>query len=439
MKKLLVTFLYILSLHSVAQLNIVAVGDAELELSKLIVSRPLIDGKLTADNLSKATELMKVIKNDFSFYQKVFSVNSELETIEGGDISYSSFKALSAAYVVRGTFSQTPSGLSATISGFDIEEEKILFQKDYNSISNFRVSAHDFADLLYKGITEKESIFRSKILFVSDRHGTRKKPVKELYLMDFDGGNKKRLTYHKGVVISPAISHDGTRVLYSLIKSGRSKKKNVNLRVLDLKTGRDSLVSMRKGINSGAVFMPDNESILLTLSHVGNAEIFIMNLTTKKLTRLTKSYSPDVDPSINKDGSMVTFLSGRAGKPMIYTMDMKTKKVKRISYVGKFNATPRFSPDGSKIAFSSWLDTRFDIFRIDANGSNLARLTKDFGSNEDPTYSNDGQFIAFSSQRVLSRTKAVQNIYIMDNDGEIIGSVTKNFGNCITPRWTKSL
>ena len=72
MKKLLVTFLYILSLHSVAQLNIVAVGDAELELSKLIVSRPLIDGKLTADNLSKATELMKVIKNDFSFYQKVF-------------------------------------------------------------------------------------------------------------------------------------------------------------------------------------------------------------------------------------------------------------------------------------------------------------------------------------------------------------------------------
>ena len=108
-------------------------------------------------------------------------------------------------------------------------------------------------------------------------------------------------------------------------------------------------------------------------------------------------------------------------------------------HFGKFNATPRFAPDGKTIAFSSWLDTRFDIFRIDSDGNNLARLTKDFGSNEDPTYSNDGQFIAFSSQRVLSRTRAVQNIYIMDNDGEIIGSITENFGNCTTPRWTKSL
>ncbi|TNF25687.1 MAG: hypothetical protein EP319_15715, partial [Deltaproteobacteria bacterium] len=82
-------------------------------------------------------------------------------------------------------------------------------------------------------------------------------------------------------------------------------------------------------------------------------------------------------------------------------------------------------------------DERFDIFRINSDGTGLSRLTKDFGSNEDPTYSNDGQFIAFSSQRVLSRTKAIQNIYIMDKDGEIIGQISKDFGNCITPRWSK--
>jgi TolB protein len=433
MKLLIILSIYLLSSFSFAQLNIVAVGDAELEQSRVVVAKPVIDGSLSSDEISKATEFMKTIKNDFSFYQKLFTVSNDLQDV---DIKKSK---IDAQYLVTGTFSKTPSGISATVIGHDLKQNKEILNQDYNNIKNMRTSAHDFSHFMYQEITKKDSIFRSKILFVTDRHGTRKKPVKELYLMDFDGGNKKRLTFHKGVVISPAISHDGTKVLYSLIKSGRSKKKNVNLRVLDLTTGKDSLVSRRKGINSGAVFMPDNKSILLTLSHVGNAEIFIMNLESGALKRLTKSYSPDVDPSINKDGSMMTFLSGRAGKPMIYTMDMATKKVKRISYVGKFNATPRFSPDGSKIAFSSWLDTRFDIFRIDANGSNLARLTKDFGSNEDPTYSNDGQFIAFSSQRVLSRTKAVQNIYIMDNDGEIIGSVTKNFGNCITPRWTKSL
>ena len=124
---------------------------------------------------------------------------------------------------------------------------------------------------------------------------------------------------------------------------------------------------------------------------------------------------------------------------MIYLADTdgREKNVKRIGYVGQYNATPRFSPDGSEIVFSSWVDNRFDLYRIDSKGTELVRLTKNFGSNESPTYSNDGQFIAFSSQRVLSRKQAVQNIYIMDREGEIIGPVTENFGDCLSPRWSK--
>jgi TolB protein len=122
---------------------------------------------------------------------------------------------------------------------------------------------------------------------------------------------------------------------------------------------------------------------------------------------------------------------------MIYTLDPKgeERSIKRISYVGQFNATPRFSPDGKDIVFSSWVDNSFDLYHISSNGEGLARLTKNFGSNEDPTYSSDGEFISFSSLRVISKVKADQNIYIMDKDGAIIGAVTSNFGNCLSPRW----
>ncbi|OUR96371.1 hypothetical protein A9Q84_08435 [Halobacteriovorax marinus] len=440
MKTLILLLLSFATLPIFAELNIVAIGEAGLELSKIQVSRPLFQGTVQSKNQRIADEIMNVLKSDFSFYAKEFSVEENLVTVSEGSIKYSSLATRNVNYLFRGIFRELPNGLRFTLEVFDIENSKKLIEQNFTLASkNARHLAHEFAYQTFKVITGKESVFRSKLIFVTGRHGTRKKPVKELYIMDFDGGNKKRLTFHKGVVISPGVSHDGTKVVYSLIKNNRNKHRNINLYLLDITTGEITLLSNRKGLNSGAVFMPDGKSIALTLSHVGNAEIFIMNLKSKKLERLTKSYSPDVDPSINKDGSMMTFLSGRGGKPMIYTRNMQTKKVQRISYVGKFNATPRFSPDGSSIVFSSWLDSRFDIFRIDSNGNNLARLTKDFGSNEDPTYSNDGQFIAFSSQRVLSRTKAVQNIYIMDNDGEIIGSITDNFGNCITPRWTKSL
>ncbi len=440
MKKMISLILMLLTYSTMAQINIVAVGEAELELSKVEVAKPILQNGVTGNGISNASTIMDVVRNDFSFYMKKFSVKKDLSSIGEGSLSYSSYKAQGISYIIRGFFKQSSNGLKVTLSAHDVGKGETISEEEYDfEGNNPREIAHKFAHVAYKKITGEDSIFNSKMIFVSDRHGTRAEPVKELYMMDFDGGNKKRITRHGGVVISPAISHDGTKVLYSLIKNETSKHRNINLRVYDLKTGRNSLVSNRSGLNSGAVFMPGGESILLTLSHVGNAEIFIMNLKTQALTRLTNSYSPDVDPSINTDGSVMTFLSGRAGKPMIYTMDMKTKAVKRISYVGKFNATPRFAPDGKTIAFSSWLDTRFDIFRIDSDGNNLARLTKDFGSNEDPTYSNDGQFIAFSSQRVLSRTKAVQNIYIMDNDGEIIGAITENFGNCTTPRWTKLL
>ena len=124
---------------------------------------------------------------------------------------------------------------------------------------------------------------------------------------------------------------------------------------------------------------------------------------------------------------------------MIYTMDPSSleKSVKRISYVGKFNATPRFAPDGKTIVFSSWLDNRFDLFRLSSNGKELYRLTKDFGSNEDPTFSVDGEFIAFHPLGLFPGARPTKNIYIMSDEGKIWGKITSNFGNCITPRWSK--
>jgi len=257
-------------------------------------------------------------------------------------------------------------------------------------------------------------------------------------VVDFDGHNRKRITRHGGIVISPAISPKGDKLVYSLIKGGKGEKR-IELYLLDLVTKKKRILSRRKGLNSGAIFLPDGGEILFTLSNMGNAEIYSMDLATKNLRRVTQHYALDVDPSINSDGSMMTFLSNRSGRAHIYTLDPrgKEKSVKRISFVGMFNATPRFSPDGKEIVFSSWLDNRFDLFKINPDGTGLSRLTKDFGSNESPAYSNDGEFIVFSSQRVISKYRAVQNIILMNREGEILGPVVKDFGNCLSPRWTE--
>jgi TolB protein len=114
---------------------------------------------------------------------------------------------------------------------------------------------------------------------------------------------------------------------------------------------------------------------------------------------------------------------------------MNDGSAKRVSFVGEFNATPRYSPEGSEIVFASWVDRHFDLYRLDVQGQQLVRLTKDFGSNEEPWWSPDGEFLVFTSQRVISKVKATQDVYIMNRDGEILGQLTQDFGMCFSPRW----
>ena len=421
-------------------LTVVAVGEAEVVKEKILIESAYKDASVKAIDLKKIDKILNIVRNDFRFYANYFHVLPKMIGQKDlNDVSYTALKSREVNYLIRTGTKRVANQLTLEVKLFGINEEKELLSRSIPLALDIREIAHSISDSTYKEIVGRESVFLHKIVFVSD--AKRRSGTKELYIMDFDGANIKQLTRHGGIVISPAVSPDGRSILYSLIDETKKRGRNINLRLLDVKTKKSRLISSKKGINSGGVFTSDGKSIILTLSHQGNAELYKMSIATGALQRLTKHGAPDVDPSITSDGSLMTFLSGRPGKPMIYTMNPLSieNKVKRISYVGKFNATPRFSPDGREIVFSSWLDSRFDLFKINSDGSGLGRLTKDFGSNEDPDYSKDGQFIIFTSQRVLSQRKAIQNVYIMDTEGKVIGSLTENFGKCISPRWFKSL
>lgn len=416
-------------------LTVIAVGEADVEKELIQLTKPVLKFKPSPRELQEIQEISKIITSDFSFYKHRFDVLSGSKRATDTTVNYKI--ELSYKNFQNVTIDFTHMYDSKRSSSFSVSVNP----------RNIISTAHNISDKIFEAITSEKSIFNSKIVFVSDRTTRGKNLKKELYIMDFDGRRKQRLTYTNSLIISPSLSPDNSKILYSVIEgkwrkssSGKVHKvKNLNLYLMDLKTRKTQLISELDGMNSGAIFSADGKDIYLTLSFAKNADIYKINLETKKRTKITKHFLDDVDPHINKDGTLMTFLSGRSGKAMIYTLDPRAgveKNLKRISYVGKFNAAPRFSPDGSEIVFSSWVDNLFDLYKIDANGQNLVRLTKGFGSNEEPTFSPDGEFIAFTSQKVISRKKAVQNIYIMNREGEILKNLTKNFGKSFTPRWS---
>ena len=424
--------------------SIVAVGEAEQEKEAIAFAKFKEEASYKPGEQKTIAELKTLFKEDFAFYRHLFEVASD-EPAHSDAPEYEKWKKHN--YVATFRVYEKDKALRLEHKVYDVRNKRVLGLGDEKIwMSNIRSFGHKTANEIYRAITGKDSVFTTKIVFISDRTSRGDDVRKEVYIMDFDGARKQRVTYNNSLILSPAISPDNSQLMFTSIESrwqqskdGKARKiQNLNLYLYNLKTRKQKVISSVKGINSGAIFSADGKDIYLTLSHQKNADIYKMNLASGAKKKITGHFLDDVDPHINKDGSLMTFLSGRSGKAMIYTMDPSTeeKDVKRISYVGRFNASPRFSPDGKEIVFSSWVDDRFDIYKIDSNGNNLVRLTKDFGSNEEPWFSPDGQFIVFTSQRVISSKKAVQDVYIMNRDGEIIKKITENYGKTFTPRWS---
>jgi TolB protein len=120
----------------------------------------------------------------------------------------------------------------------------------------------------------------------------------------------------------------------------------------------------------------------------------------------------------------IAFDSDRDGNRDIYLMDLATGDVKRLTNNPAYDGIPEWSPDGSKIVFISQRDGGDgDIFVMNADGSDERNLTVlPVDANEwNPTWSPDGEYIAFVSDRA-----GTNDIYIMDNDGKNIRQLTNN-------------
>lgn len=447
---LLFFFLMLNSVYSFGgELTLVPVGEATLAKEKITVNRPYYSGTLSSSQKKLTGDLHSLFINDFAFYQnKYFTIsNGKNKSIDDRKSylflspNYEYWSNNKTDYLIQiRTEAYKKNRLKATILLFDIRKKKRVYNKAMIVYpTSYRKYGHQIANDIYEIIRGKESIFNSKIVFTSDFESNNDKQIAELYMMDFDGRNVRQLTHHGGIVVSPAISPDLSKVAYTLIRDARFGKRNLELRVLDIESKKDSLLSDRTGINSGAAFFPDGKNIAFTLSYTGSSHIYVMNIKTKKIRRLTRSAGENVDPTLSPDGKTLAFLSGRSGRAMIYAMDSDgvEKNVRQLSFVGKFHATPDYSPDGRHIVFSSWVDNMFDIYRIDTTGSELVRLTRNFGSNENPSFSNDSEFIIFSNQRVINEKKALFTIYLMDRDGEILGPLSEGLGNCRAPKWSK--
>lgn len=135
-------------------------------------------------------------------------------------------------------------------------------------------------------------------------------------------------------------------------------------------------------------FSPDGRSIAFTSDRSGTPQIYIMDATGSSVRRLTSelSYCDAPSWSIAAPDEMIAFTARVPGGFDIYVQNLKTGTLSRLTDGSDINEWPRWSPNGRHIVFASNRSGSFDVYTMDVNGDHVRRLTRG-GSNSSPSWS----------------------------------------------------
>lgn len=434
------------------------VGQAQAKKSLLALTPLLYIGSqnTNSSHIRTGQDLFGVIQNDLNVSNFFVMIKPEayLEDPskiglkpapgEANGFNFSKWKTIGTEFLVRAAYQILGSEIHLQVFVYHVPTAKLVLGKEYSSaVRDYRVLAHTFSNDFVKALTGKRGMFLTKIVASKQEHGS---SAKNIYVMDWDGANPKPVTSQQTISISPAWSSDGDKIAYTSFAFHKKQKvRNSDLFVYDLKSHRRFLLSYRKGMNSGAAYVPGDKYLLLTMSKEGSADIYKSTTDGLSVTALTNgpNRAMNVEPAVSPDGKKVAFASDRSGRIAIYTMDINGAHVKRISFLSKnnkYNASPAWSPDGKTIAFAAQDKDHFDIFTMTADGENVKRMTDArkvngrASNNESPSWSPDGRTILFTSDR-----SGKYQLYIISPDGSGERRITKDNSNWDKPKWSPFL
>src|SRR4029453_16656830 len=105
-------------------------------------------------------------------------------------------------------------------------------------------------------------------------------------------------------------------------------------------------------------------------------EIYVLNVGTRELKRVTNNPAIDTEPAWSRDGRSIYFTSDRSGGPQIYVADaFGGGTPQRLTFEGSYNARPRLSPDERQLALVHGEGATYRIGVLDLNTRSLQIAT----------------------------------------------------------------
>lgn len=319
------------------------------------------------------------------------------------------------------------SGYGSMVYGNAPSTQKILFSstRDGNwEIYMMNPDGSNQVNLTQHPSNDFEAVWSptgEQILFVSDRGG---KGVRDLYLMDSNGSNHRRVFKRKTNVDkrSPAWSPDGNQFVFWSVNHDRHEYD------LYLATFGDENVE-RLPYCMSPEWSPDGSEIACTVSHVSGRRLKYINLRTRKMEQpiRDKTLQWQNTPSWAKTGGRLAISGNKHKIPVeldrdlhnawndkttIYIVNKDGTGLRQlVDEVGPPASIPEISPDGLELIYTQEIIGRQQIFKLNINTGDRIQLTDTGAISRQANIGGDWFDPAFKSLSVNLQTNLITSTW----------------------------
>ncbi len=403
----------------------VVMGPGGRTLVRLAFPAAEIDRGLRGETLEAAKEIEQTLRDDLD-QTAVFNSQGPTElavlTLTGDRTQdFEQYRSLGNEVVLLSTIKLEGDKLVLDGWVYDLpSKQSILGKRFRGTLAQARLVAHYLADAIHYQFTGRPGLALTSIAFQSDRDGHQ-----ELYLMDYDGRNQRRISGHKSTSGYSDWSPAGDALAYMSYFAGTP-----GIYYVELNTGKKVPIYRSGTLNLSPSFSPDGQTLAFAHSRQSNVDVYRCGRVCQDPVRLTQSQAIDTNPSWSSDGQQLAFTSSRSGRPNVYVMNPDGSNVRRISFEGDYNDGASWQPGGTHIAYASREGNKFRIAVTNLVDLQTRILTAGPDSYEEPCFSPDGRRILFT----VRRGKQAQ-VYVMNADGSDWRQLTHE-GNSSGADWS---
>lgn len=345
-------------------------------------------------------------------------------------VQFPAWKATGSDYLVIGRVKPVANGqLAVDFNLLNVLTGRSVVRKRFTGPpSALRNAAHRVSDVIYQQITGIRGAFDTRIAYVAEV-GSGAAQRFQLVVADADGYNQHLILESRFPIMSPDWSRDGKWLTYVSFEDHLSA-----VYVQRVRTGHRWRVSARAGENGAPAFSPGGRRLALTLSgDSGYPQIYLLDLHTQDLTRITHTPAINTSPDWGPGGKSLYFTSDRAGSPQIYRIGTQPGSLpQRITFTDNYNADPRVSPDGKWLAMVTRSDGRYCI-AVQNLSTGVFRVLTHGPLDSTPSFAPNGATIIYTKQLEGGRGGSI--LATISTDGQTGMTLKPTEGNVQDPAW----